>query len=71
MTMKVDAVEQVSERVKDMLRDVELEVLTEGLTLSQLIREGSQVSDQSVGWTDDDGNVCALSAAEAALRARM
>lgn len=68
--MRVDAVEQVSEKVREELRGIEMSVLTEGLTLPQLIREGSSVSDKSVGWTNSEGGVCALSAAEAALRAR-
>lgn len=67
MTTTVD---RVAERVRKELGEIELGVLTEGMTLAKLIRQGSSVSEQSYGWTGDNDSVCALSAAEAALRAR-
>ena len=63
-------IDKVSDKVREQLRDVEIGVLTEGVTLASLIREGSNVSDQAYAWEDAQGGVCALSAAEAALRAR-
>lgn len=65
-----EAIDKVSSDVKSMLGDIEYEVVTEGVTLATLMREGSQVSDQAYSWSDEQGGVCALSAAEAALRAR-
>jgi len=63
--------EVIDEVTQKVLAEVELKVVTEGLTLAQLIREGSHVSHQAHNWTDNDSAVCALSAAEAALRARL
>ena len=41
------------------------------LTLSDLMREGSSVTDQAIGtWTKPTGETCALSAAMLAARAR-
>ena len=65
-----DVIDEVSQRVRDELAKVEMNVLTEGPTLASLMREGSAVSDQARNWTGPEGEVCALSAAEAALRAR-
>lgn len=40
-------------------------------TLADAIREGSTVTGQCVGnWSDEQGNVCALSAALVAVKAR-
>lgn len=40
-------------------------------SLADAIREGSSVTDQCVGgWTDEQGNMCALSAALLAAKAR-
>jgi hypothetical protein len=40
-------------------------------SLADAIREGSSVTGQCVGnWDDQDGNVCALSAALVAVKAR-
>lgn len=63
-------IDKVSDKVREQLRDIEIGVLTEGPTLASLIREGSSVSDQAYNWQNEQGGVCALSAAEAALRAR-
>lgn len=38
--------------------------------LSDAIREGSTVSGQAHGWTDSDDNMCTLSAAVVAAKAR-
>lgn len=48
---------------------IELDVMTEGVTLSQLIREGSQVTDKAIGWGAGD-SACAMTAATIALTAR-
>lgn len=63
-------IERVSEKVRQELNEIELKVLTEGVTLATLMREGSRVSGQARSWTAPGDRVCALSAAEAALRAR-
>jgi hypothetical protein len=40
-------------------------------SLADAIREGSSVTGQKIsGWHDEQGNVCALSAAYLAVRAR-
>ena len=39
-------------------------------TLADAIREGSSVSGQAYNWSDEKGNLCALSAAAAAIEAR-
>lgn len=38
--------------------------------LSDAIREGSKVSDQAFNWTDENDNLCALSAAVVSAKAR-
>jgi hypothetical protein len=38
--------------------------------LSDAMREGSEVSGQAVGWCDERGNLCALSSAVVAAKAR-
>jgi len=64
------AIDKVSDKVRAELAELELGVLTEGVTLASLMREGSSVSKQAYTWADRSGAICALSAAEAALRAR-
>lgn len=61
--------ETKAEELKGMLNDIELGVLTEGITLSQLIREGSQVTKMAHGW-GHEGSACSLSAAAIAAKAR-
>lgn len=51
------------------LRESELEVMT-SYTLADAIREGSTVTDQSVGGWGAGPNACALSAAYLATKAR-
>lgn len=65
-----ETIDTVSQDVRAILGDIEYDVLTEGITLASLMREGASVSNQAFSWSDLDGGVCALSAAEAALRAR-
>ena len=56
------------EELADTLPELE-EAMT--YSLADAIREGSTVTDQCVGgWTDYDGNMCALSAALLAAKAR-
>lgn len=63
--------EQVEEQLRQELGEIELGVVTEGLTLSQLMREGTRVTTQAIGsWGDGINNACALSAAELAAKAR-
>ncbi len=63
--------EQVEEELRQELGEIELGVVTEGLTLSQLMREGTRVTEQAIGgWGDGIRTCCALSAAELAAKAR-
>jgi hypothetical protein len=64
------AVDNVTQRIRDELATIELDVLTQGVTLPDLIRQGSEHSDKCHGWSAGADKLCALSAAEAALRAR-
>lgn len=60
------------EELKQTLAEVELEVLTEGFTLADAIREGSTTTGQAVGgFVKREANeVCALSAALMSAKAR-
>lgn len=69
MSTHTERIDKVSERVRDMLSEIEEDVVL-NYTLADAIREGASVSGQARDWTDSDGNVCALSAATAALNAR-
>ena len=67
MTMieeKVDALKGI----QDATEVKELERLN--YRLSDAIREGSQVSGQAFDWADEKGNLCAMSAAVVAAKAR-
>ena len=56
--------------LKDQLKEVD-PTEEKPLTLSQLMREGSSVTDQAIGqWVKPTGETCALSAAMLAARAR-
>lgn len=55
--------------LKKSLGEIELKVMTEGVTLATLIREGSRVTEKSIGWGVGE-NACAMSAAAIALTAR-
>lgn len=58
-----------ADELKNTLAEIELEVMTEGITLSKLIREGCGVTTKAVGWGEGD-IACTLSAAAIAARAR-
>lgn len=68
--MKTDEIttETKVDELKQMLGNIEMEVLTE-YTLADAIREGSQVSKQAHGWGTGEEQ-CALHAAVTAAVAR-
>lgn len=55
--------------IKDVVDGIGMEVMT-NYTLADAIREGSTVSGQAYNWTDAEGNMCAMSAAVVAAKAR-
>jgi hypothetical protein len=56
--------------LREQLREIELDVSTEGITLSQLMREGTRVTEQAVGgWGDGVHTACALTSALIAAKA--
>lgn len=57
------------ERLARELREVEMNVLTEGVTLASLIREGSGVTEQKIGGWVEGETACALGAAFIAAKA--
>ena len=64
-----NVVEEQAEKLKALLGEIEMGVVT-GYTLGDAIREGAQVSGQAYNWTDEEGNMCAMSAAVVAAKAR-
>lgn len=54
--------------LKKELGEIELGVVTEGVTLARLIREGCRVTEKSIGWGGSN-QACAMSAAAIALKA--
>lgn len=60
------------ESLKSELRSIELDVMTEGLTLADAIREGAGHTEQAVGSyvRRESNQTCALSAAMLSVRAR-
>ena len=56
-----------TDELKGMLSEIELGVLTR-VTLGDLVRLGSKASGQAYNWTDENGNMCALSAGVVAAR---
>lgn len=61
-------IEAAAESLADKLPELEAAA---NYTLADAIREGSTAGPQRVGdWTGPNGEMCALSAAAAALRAR-
>lgn len=59
------------EELREVLGEIEMDVFTEGYTLSAAIREGSSTTGQSVGWHNEDMSlICALSAGYLAAKAR-
>lgn len=69
---EVPGYKTLSDELKDELAGVELDVLTEGFTLADAMREGSKHTGQAKGtYVNAEGNeVCALSAAALAVKAR-
>lgn len=72
---KVEQVERVKttvdrkvDQLAEELKGIELDVMTEGLTLSKLIRLGTRVTAKERGWGDGE-TACTLSAAYLAARA--
>lgn len=70
-----DVMEIIEEKatVLEATLEAELKDLEASMTfsLADAIREGSSVTGQAVcAWSDNDGNVCALSAALVSLKAR-
>ena len=61
--------EILDEDTQKMMGEIELGVHTR-FTLADAIRDGVQVSDQAYDWTDEEGNMCAMSAAVVAAKAR-
>lgn len=62
---KVDALKGIIDATKEVEQLERLQY-----RLSDAIREGSQVAGQAQGYTDGAGNLCALSAAVVAAKAR-
>jgi len=63
-------VAELQESLKRELGDIELTVATEGITLSQLIREGATVTRKATGDWGTGETACTNSAAFLAARAR-
>lgn len=62
--------EQKVDELQEQLEDLDLEHAM-SYSLADAIREGSTVTDQCVGsWNDSKGNLCAMSAALLAIKAR-
>ena len=61
--------EQLDEKTRKMMGEIELGVATR-VTLGDMVREGATVSGQAYDWTDGEGNMCAMSAAIVAAKAR-
>jgi hypothetical protein len=73
MANTTESIALATERLRE-LEDIGREVVNEQgethYTLADAIRSGSRVSGQSVGWSDESDNLCAMSAALADVRAR-
>lgn len=66
-----NVIDKKVEELREVLGEIEMDVLTEGYTLSKAIREGSSTTGQSVGWHNKDMSlICALSAGYLAAKAR-
>lgn len=61
--------EEQIEQLRNEIDEVETVTLTR-FTLADAIRLGSTVSGQAYNWTDADNNMCALSSAVVAAKAR-
>ena len=65
----MDKIDEKTEELRKELANIELDVMTQGYTLSDAIREGCKVTDKEEGW--GDGNTaCTLSAGYLAAKAR-
>lgn len=64
-------IDDTATELRKQLGEIELGVLTEGVTLSQLMREGTRVTKQKIGgWGDGVHTACALTSALIAAKAR-
>jgi len=63
-------IDDTATELRKQLGEIELDVVTEGVTLSQLMREGTRVTKQAVGWGDGVHTACALTSALIAAKAR-
>lgn len=61
--------EEKIEELKTVLSQIEEEVMMRPLTLADLMRQGSMVTEQKIGGWGDGENACALHAATIAARA--
>jgi len=61
--------EQKIDELKAELAGIEEQVLMRPLTLADVMREGSKITTQAVGWGDGE-NACALHAAAISASAR-
>lgn len=67
--MEMVSTEQKVDELREMLGDIEVNVLTE-YTLADAIRDGSKVSEQAVGSWGEGAKQCALHTAVTAFIAR-
>lgn len=63
-------VRELQETLKKELGEIELNVTTEGITLSQLMREGCKVTEKETGGWGSGETACSNSAAYLAAKAR-
>lgn len=64
-------IDDTAAELREQLGEIELGVLAEGVTLSQLMREGTRVTSQDIGgWGDGVHTACALTSALIAAKAR-
>lgn len=61
--------EQKVDELRTMLAGIEEDVMMRPLTVADLMREGSKVTEQAVGWGTGE-NACALHAVTIAAKAR-
>jgi hypothetical protein len=68
----MDKMDTKVDELRKELDNIELDVLTQGYTLADAIREGCKVTQQYIGGFVADGGerMCALSAANLAARTR-
>lgn len=68
--MSMSTLELIEEKAG--VLEMDLTSLEKSMTysLADAIREGSSVTGQAYNWSDSEGNVCALSAALIAVKAR-